>query len=85
MGDMDPHIYAVSEEAFKLMERDNTNQVTRCLVSTLVDCRLTVYYCLRGVWSRQDGVSQVQHEVGLLLMPGGCYSWIRPGFKKKSI
>ena len=26
MGDLDPHIYAVSEEAFKLMERDNTNQ-----------------------------------------------------------
>jgi len=26
MGDLDPHIYAVSEEAFKLMERDNHNQ-----------------------------------------------------------
>jgi len=26
MGDLDPHIYAVSEEAFKLMERDNQNQ-----------------------------------------------------------
>merc|ERR1719410_2732303 len=26
MGDLDPHIYAVSEEAFKLMERDNKNQ-----------------------------------------------------------
>ena len=26
MGDLDPHIYAVSEEAFKLMERDNRNQ-----------------------------------------------------------
>jgi len=26
MGDLDPHIYAVSEEAFKLMERDSRNQ-----------------------------------------------------------
>ena len=26
MGDLDPHIYAVSEEAFKLMERDSNNQ-----------------------------------------------------------
>lgn len=26
MGDLDPHIYAVSEEAFKLMERDSKNQ-----------------------------------------------------------
>jgi len=26
MGDLDPHIYAVSEEAFKLMERDERNQ-----------------------------------------------------------
>eukprot|EP00092_Neocalanus_flemingeri_P009668 GFUD01010409.1.p1 GENE.GFUD01010409.1~~GFUD01010409.1.p1 ORF type:complete len:1838 (+),score=622.26 GFUD01010409.1:290-5803(+) len=26
MGDLDPHIYAVSEEAFKLMERDGANQ-----------------------------------------------------------
>jgi len=26
MGDLDPHIYAVSEEAFKLMERDNVDQ-----------------------------------------------------------
>ena len=26
MGDLDPHLYAVSEEAFKLMERNHTNQ-----------------------------------------------------------
>ena len=26
MGDLDPHIYAVSEEAFKMMERDDKNQ-----------------------------------------------------------
>ena len=26
MGDLDPHIYAVSEEAFTKMERDNKNQ-----------------------------------------------------------
>jgi myosin-5 len=26
MGDLDPHIYAVSEEAFKLMERDGRDQ-----------------------------------------------------------
>ena len=28
MGDLDPHIYAVAEEAFTKMERDDRNQVT---------------------------------------------------------
>ena len=29
MGDLDPHIYAVAEEAFTKMERDDKNQVRK--------------------------------------------------------
>ena len=31
MGDLDPHIYAVAEEAFTKMERDDRNQVRRAV------------------------------------------------------
>ena len=36
MGDLDPHIYAVAEEAFTKMERDDRNQVRK---RERLDCR----------------------------------------------
>ena len=44
MGDLDPHIYAVAEEAFTKMERDDRNQVRlRFLFTAFCLLLLTAY------------------------------------------
>merc|ERR1719410_2101106 len=66
MGDLDPHIYAVSEEAFKLMERDNTNQSIIVSGESGAGKTVSAKYSMRyfaSVGGAGDTESQVEKRV----------------------
>ena len=66
MGDLDPHIYAVSEEAFKLMERDNTNQSIIVSGESGAGKTVSAKYSMRyfaSVGGAGDTESQVERRV----------------------
>jgi len=66
MGDLDPHIYAVSEEAFKLMERDNTNQSIIVSGESGAGKTVSAKYSMRyfaSVGGTGDTESQVERRV----------------------
>lgn len=62
MGDMDPHIFAVAEEAYKQMARLVLERACGCVHVCMCACYLSTFlvaqfpplFCLPGLWVRAE-------------------------------